>query len=491
MLHQLPPELLECVYARLDVFDLCALATLNRHLHFTALHHLFSRYSVFDPVRLSVTFPRTLTLSPKESFAVIQALMMALSFPFPPKLLECTVENPFPRVCKDLVKIRRLIEKVNSIEAVEFHFLLYEDFERHRRRFPKRRTSIITLVRDLLDVVAFKSPCRKVTLVGAVVLPHADPFRDIHGKYPRLNNLVGFGRRFLFPNSLSNDVSKQSNLRVLNIHGSLSFHRTIAEWTFKLLTSPSVEVLSLRDTELGYYLWETILPRIYLPNLKELYLNNTMVDRTHITTFLTRHPSLVRLDLGFSGTTMDPTWPSPPRHLLPNVTWLEGDPRFLGFFLHSHTSLPKVRELVINIIVPNIILFKYLSRALPHVEPRLRQLNVTLQLSLHGGPGSINLPWTQSDEEIPSCCDHIKKLVILTFYRRLMKDDGEVEGFLVWMKRFKEVECIAFEECHKEVWNGAVMKRLARGLMKRESELKVRTLQLNDEAKPLEEWSES
>ncbi|TFK69665.1 hypothetical protein BDN72DRAFT_596356 [Pluteus cervinus] len=496
-LDQLPTELLEIIFQQLECFDLCALACVNRDLNLSSLQYLFDRNRILNSTQSSITITGSPTspISAKENTAIIQGLLLAVTFPFSPKHLSCTLHSSPSQFVRDLERLQRLVEKINSLEEIEL------DFQHGlktgiRWEHTSSRGSTIP-IRDLLDAIAFKCSCQKLTLLNGQIspgirLPRIDPPWMVFGwQGRRMNNLVGtlvgFGRRFWSPNfTLSFDATKHSNLRVLNIHSQFLFHFAFIDCAFKLLTSHSIEILSLRDTKTNTDAWFAILPHIHLPNLKELYFNNTPMDREDVTTFLTRHRSLVKLDFGYFGSSMVTTDIGPPWFFLPNVTTLGANPEFLGFFLRGRTSLSNLRELVINMRIHTIHQF-YFAGMLSKIEHKLKLLDITVRISLENGSAPQWLPLLgEENVRFPRWSRRVKKVIIEIVLSRFLNGEEETDIFVVWLRRFQEAEILEIQ-AHDEERDEGKMKTLAQRL-RQDLNLNIRTLQLNDEAKLLEEW---
>ncbi|TFK69636.1 hypothetical protein BDN72DRAFT_857543 [Pluteus cervinus] len=447
MVHQLPIELREVIFRQLDGFDLCALAILNRDLHFTSIQHLFGRNHVFDSTRFAINLSNDSTLQgADENSAIIQGLLLALTLPFSPKSFSWVLRSPYERFFSDLDNLRRLIERVNSFEKVTLGFQYN------------------------LGVSWDLSPnesCGSPTFACA----------------PNLR--------------LRPQPAQHSNLRVLIIHPSDPPNTAFLQLAIQLLTLPSLEVLSFRDAKQDTWDWRTILPQIHLPNLKELYLYKSAIPSEDITTFLTRHPSLVKIDLGFPDSLVITTNSSPPLLFLPNVTTLAANPDLLDFFLRGGTALPKLRTLIINVGIPaGHHPHWQFAGVLDKVDQRSQSINVKLRLLLYGtsGHGSLWLhPYPTEEQHMkPSSSTRVKHLIIGSTLPNLLQDEEDIDLFSIWMKGFKEVECVVIcvQKQWNEEWKKGKMRKLAQSLMMKEFELKVKTLRLNDETRTLEEWTE-
>ncbi|TFK67345.1 hypothetical protein BDN72DRAFT_105262 [Pluteus cervinus] len=349
-------------------------------------------------------------------------------------------------------------------------------------------------------------------------------------------------------------AGETSGLRVLHLHSSFPFHITfIPVWTLKLLSSsdnghasPSgIEVLSFKDTRRSADDWALILSYIHLPRLRELYLNDSSIGDKDLTEFLSRHPNLVHLDVGYASGYDSPSssdgtassWSLPlgrvsSRPLLPHVESFAGIPALIDSYLGQrnifiHTQpLPSLQSLTINVThySNNRFFISGINIGLssPRVVQRIEKLSaVSLRISVHkplrttAGTrhGLTEHEWLKVNErEDPSDAhpiqDYVTTLVLVSQDESLFLATEHAGPLLpAWLNRFPKVEKVVIETgdasvCILEATRNAALnglrghgnsrrmdvdwvKKLASGILQ---ETKVRILEVNGKAKTLGEW---
>lgn len=124
----------------------------------------------------------------------------------------------------------------------------------------------------------------------------------------------------------------KSALTTLHIHSSFLFHANFYRWTLHILNTSPITSLSLTNIDLSHYDWNLTLPALTLPVLTHLTIGQCAITVPDLDLFLTRHPAIEVLNLGFHPAigTLVPPIAAP---ILPRVVTLIATPEYLLYFL--------------------------------------------------------------------------------------------------------------------------------------------------------------
>ncbi|KAF8652216.1 hypothetical protein AX16_004494 [Volvariella volvacea WC 439] len=500
-LDQLSVEFLDLILPSLDDPDLCRLATLCRSLHISSLNLLFSRNRTFrplasssvpkpsagSPVKLLHSMPATamcINLPNTRNSLVLLGLRLALALLFEdysPIALFCSFSARFSILRGEVKGLSRFLAHSPISATIECIIL---DLGRTPTQVDWEPIPDVSFLLELLSLISSSTKGRsRLHRQTSLSILWNSVFDGEHQYLPPPTWLRGGGKVANVTQALvttgSNclhSISKSKRpppptvlgLYTLHLHSSFIFRPTFIDWTLSALTrSTSLRVLSFYNTQLSVYEWSTILARITLPNLEEIYFEHDYpASMDGLTNFLIRHPSIKVLDLGGCVIpSLSRSWKRPP-FFLPNLTALKGSPSDLEHFLHPHfgpsRSFPNLKFVTITLFdnnEPSLLSESHNVLANSYSE-RLEAITLTLRihvmLSMMG--------WMESEVEL--LAQPYKKISAVEIKSPLLSGFLEMEHIRSnlpnWLSRFPNltvVDIVGYntmdggkEESHKELF---------------------------------------
>ncbi|KAF8652212.1 hypothetical protein AX16_004490 [Volvariella volvacea WC 439] len=241
--------------------------------------------------------------------------------------------------------------------------------------------------------------------------------------------------------------SSALGFQTLHLHSSFIFQPPFFNWTLSVLTrSTSLRVLSFYNTMLSVYEWSTILSRITLPNLEEIYFeHNSPASMDGLMNFLIRHPSIKILDLGGCVVpSLSNSWKRPP-FFLPNLTTLKGSPIDLEYFLHPRfspsRSFPNLRYVTTTLFDDNGPPSWPRSHSVLVNSYSERLETITLTLRIH--VAFLMTVWMTSDVELPQPYQRASAIEIKSPLLSGFLELGHVRSNLPdWLSRFPKLTVV-------------------------------------------------
>ncbi|KAF8662806.1 hypothetical protein AX16_001088 [Volvariella volvacea WC 439] len=423
MLHQLPAELLEIILQLLRNRDLCALSTLCRSLHVVSLNTLFSRTKTFEPISTrrpllrpgsgspTRLFHRSqgfcITLESGENLNVLHGLRLAL-----PYMLEkcqitsvvCAFNPPLRRTWAEIKNLGRFLSDspiASFIENVVVDFAL--SFESAEEEDPMPE-GVAVIKRFLQLFSSIKSgrtlpQCVSLTILNGIGFTGWDRWADwdvtVGNRKPSwLKNgspAANLVQTFISTKVASVGRSKSSDLatttefglRTLNLQCEFIFNLLFIDRASAMFRqySDTLRSVSLDCSKLSDLGWTSLLARISLPHLRELYLGLSYIPPGPLINFLIRHRSIEILDIG-SDLLQTSLWKRPPG-LLPKLRTVKGTMDIVSYFFPSPKSTSKLQS--VTLVVPTSRvhwpIFWFWLRTLCIIKPGL---TYTLQIRIEG-----------------------------------------------------------------------------------------------------------
>jgi hypothetical protein len=329
----LPNELILFIINDLDESDLISCLYLCKRLYHLALPRLFSRrFNIdvskeFDLSLLLCSSPHSLDQYRSDG-TLLQALR-AVSFSFSIGRLQCVLHDPGPsrfstqaaksplpsnteqhiqvllRVLSDLTGFvsRANLSHVSRV-IIDVHCHPYA-----RKDKPPGAEAWIKGLHHLVHALNAKK-CIHLTITWSdPVKPNLGALKR-HPVYdsgssqtaPTLRNTLARLRQGNSPVRDSSPtpgtpVVQMSTLQSINVHSPLFLQAPVVDWTISTLNASRITDISFNALYLDTQGWSELLRRIFLPTVAKLSITSTSLYFIDLASFLSRHPSIVSLDL--------------------------------------------------------------------------------------------------------------------------------------------------------------------------------------------------
>lgn len=378
-LVSLPDELLENIIDQLESESLVQLSLTCRRLHFLALPIVFARADIHDTTSFFLHDPPA---------HILHALRFAL-FVQNVESLGVGFSTYDDRLLPSTRELGRLISRLPSMKR------FYLSFSYSHLLSPTVPDSAWQReVIRLLDLITNRS-CTLLSVAGGFEIrpdPGADSASAIRVQSRSIVN-SGFRRllrridRVVIPFSLKRlgGRSRHYGLREFRALTIVLFQPPFLKWTISTLrnNSRTLTAVSFRTDGIPTNTWQDILSNITLPYLSKFELTSslggfepTAVPFNSLLSFLTRHPSIVNLELR---TVARPTahHQLPSRKLLPTLETLKVDAWFTVWLLNREKAFEDLTSLyLVSEAYPLFRTFDYntwdgvlsrIPRSAPHV----------------------------------------------------------------------------------------------------------------------------
>ncbi|KAF8662802.1 hypothetical protein AX16_001084 [Volvariella volvacea WC 439] len=395
MLHQLPAEILQAVMQVADNRDLCTLSTLCHTLHVVSLSTLFSRTKTFEP--LSTRRPGLvskggppiklfhqshglcITLESDENLIVLRGLRLALPYLFDELQVTavlCTISAALPHNWTEIKSLERFLSKGHisaSIENVVVDFAhSFDEIDEETIHEWDPTPECVAAIQRFLHLFSGANSkklfprCVSLSILHDTGLNYWDTMGLWVATKPnwlrcgsRAANLIQSLIAIASPRarsifrSNSQITANPIGLHTLNIQLGFIFHPLFIDGASSMMAqySDSLRSLSLDCITVSYWEWSSILARIYLPRLKELYLGRSYIKSGPLLNFLLRHRSIELLDLG----SCDPKMRGgQPPGLLPNLKTLKAKEDVIYYFFPSHVVSSKLQFITLIFLTDHV-----------------------------------------------------------------------------------------------------------------------------------------
>lgn len=401
-LPNLPAELLVEIVNQLDDESLIQLSMTCRKFHFLALPVVFTRAKLINTRCLY------LQQSPAN---LLRALRIALFVDHATSFV-VGLNHDRDRLLPEVHSFNRLVSRMSSTEKFTFFMPLLTFAINNDGIFDRWTREVIRL----FDIVLSKQ-CYYFFVGGDMVSASFEPIgapstntsspRATLLRHPivkkisgRLRNLPKSAKRTIL-SIIPQRSSRQGGsphptvLQYFHAFSSTLFQPQFLDWTTSTLQTNSQTLLevSFQTNRIPASTWHDLLSKLTLPSLSKFRLTcNRVMERqtinfNDVVKFLTRHPSIVGLDL---------YGPAPrnnhrPRNLLPALETLTSPPELTVWLLDCKYPCKQLKSLnIVSEVYRGPAAFDYdtfdeVLDLLPHCTPSL----TTLTLSFFSGPGAI------------------------------------------------------------------------------------------------------
>jgi len=510
LLH-LPNELLLLIFEHLGEDELYSLSLLSRRLHHAALPICLVRCGLWksnlSQEKLVLFADQVLTPKQKRGLLRLRISLDITSL----KCITCDFHFPGNTLLAEVRFLRRLMEKLRSVEEVTLDFdnsLQWgsDDSKDEMMRYWDKWCRDFTA---LLNTVASKSS----NLTMRQRHPLAQTFQriyPIHSIQPSssrhkmsiisrpvttIQKIVGMvvGKPLLsrllrgeFTNCPDTGDGRSGSptptLNTLTIGSSMLFHPSFLLWTIETLNNSPINTLSFDSINLASNKWSDILPVITLPVLSVLSINSCDIALSDLSAFLSRHPNITTLTVGASSVDLDLSIQPNLSEPLPQLTTLSAPTNYIVHFLTSAHTFPK---LCLTITVSHIISasdFAAIEKAIASVSTH--QVTIALSLELH-----VHSDWLDMDAELGvdgdnTLAQHVASLVIKTGWRGL--ENRDKHRLPHWLAHFCALEKLTFVDQSRWPVNARVKLTLIRSIGA--ACPGVKTVVFNDEARDIGTW---
>jgi hypothetical protein len=386
-LTHLPDELLENIVDRLEDEPLMQLSMTCRRFHFLALPIVFARANIKD------RNTRYLYLRDPPAH-ILPALRLAL-FVQNVDSLSINFGNRTNTILPYTRELYRLVSRLPSMKRFSMHFC-YSMSPGALHPLAGWQMGVIRL----LDLIVQKSCVFLCVtggdgLTGANLLATGSQVRPTINPAKRVRRLLGHFRQAMksvIPQKLARLSSSRNHCHGLHEFQALSpvlFHPPFIDWTMSTLqtNSQTLTAVSFEINKIAASTWPHILSRITLPFLSQfkltpsgVFIERRIVKFNDVLGFLTRHPSIVDLDLH---AITRPRNRRQPQRLLPALQNLRADPWLISWFLNRKrpckflTSLEMVSEIYPLNLPFDYNTFDEALRLLPGGAPHVTALHIS------------------------------------------------------------------------------------------------------------------
>ncbi|KXN90936.1 hypothetical protein AN958_03003 [Leucoagaricus sp. SymC.cos] len=340
----LPVEIIEYIALYLDPPSLLSFGKVNRISNRVALTRLLGRRAANDILSSSsVSIPR---FSPIELMPAISA---ALWLPPISHIDYSPIRHDIGTFMDDIHCLIRLISPSppDSLETLRLRFLLFDRKEVNRCLKELRRPSIslktwLRLMSGLVDTALSKG-CKTLDIGGSLF-----PYLRIPGSSPgliaRVCHMVQTASRFLHhPGAAS--MAQSFKLESLTIGICELLSPPFLSYTLGILRKSAHTLQHLEFCfswpAITARSWANLFGSLSLPSLKTLVITGGSyfpLSPRVLRAFLSRHPSIIHLELKFTFINADSTPIGLRRPILPNLQTLQAWPHVVVWLLSSPPS---------------------------------------------------------------------------------------------------------------------------------------------------------
>ena len=332
----LPDELLENIIDRVESESLVQLSMTCRRLHFLALPIVFARADIHDTRSFYLHDPPA---------HILRALRLAL-FVENVESIGISFSTHDDRILPYARELHRLISRLPSMKRFYLNFLY---------SYPSPTVPDPAWQREficLLNLIVNRS-CTLLSVSGGneILDPGVDAsairaqsrsiINSVDLRFRSLLWRINRAVRFVIPSNLKRLGGRGHHygLREFRAVSIILIQPPFLIWTISILqnNSRTLTAVSFKTNDAMTNTWQDILSNIALPFLSKFEMTSSLgfehgtIPFSSILSFLTRHPSIVNLELR---TVTRPTSHHQPRKLLPALETLRADPWFTVWLLN-------------------------------------------------------------------------------------------------------------------------------------------------------------
>ncbi|KIJ90953.1 hypothetical protein K443DRAFT_115855 [Laccaria amethystina LaAM-08-1] len=457
-LTELPHELLMQIINPLDDESICALAKTCRHLHFFALPLFLSRHGVrtLPPNCVSITCPS------KKALSVLWASLFMENIK---KIQFHTIDEDADRLLSDICSLRRLFARLPSFCSLPLIYSTHgfiENSALHNPAFDMRKWS--AELSALLDTAIQKS-CQSLYIFGTDDVSTScssrpDPQEQLATKVGKV--LPGKASRKLFSFFSRAKIPPDPPRTQLNdfiIASSMLLQTQFFRWTLSTLQANAATVTQLKFNKAiaNSSTWHQLLSTLALPLLFSFELiadgqlvEGKNVDLRDVEVFLTRHPSILILNI--SGIPIPDLVPQFQNPILPRLCYIEAHPKFIAWLLHYHLAHFQTLKVVTITTESSDFGYNKYDEALEAIS--LSYVNIA-QLSLNfvsnNGHEWMQKHISSSMTPLRSIITHLSRITSLTIqtnYWMMLddRDDPMVQLLPQFLALFSSLEKVNFNQ---------------------------------------------